>query len=39
MKPAARFNGEYETAIFYVSDIGLHLRAYKDKRVRACRFA
>ena len=31
MKPAARFNGEYETAIFYVSDIGLHLRAYKDK--------
>jgi uncharacterized protein YfaS (alpha-2-macroglobulin family) len=31
MKPTARFNGEYETAIFYVSDIGLHLRAYKDK--------
>ena len=31
MKPVARFNGEYETAIFYVSDIGLHLRAYKDK--------
>ena len=31
MKPAARFNGEFETAIFYVSDIGLHLRAYKDK--------
>ncbi|MEO8159943.1 MAG: alpha-2-macroglobulin [Arenimonas sp.] len=31
MKPVARYNGEYETAIFYVSDIGLHLRAYKDK--------
>ncbi len=31
MKPVGRFNGEYETAIFYVSDIGLHLRAYKDK--------
>jgi len=31
MKPVARFNGEYETAIFYVSDIGVHLRAYKDK--------
>jgi uncharacterized protein YfaS (alpha-2-macroglobulin family) len=31
MKPVARYNGEFETAIFYVSDIGLHLRAYKDK--------
>ena len=31
MKPVGRFNGQYETAIFYVSDIGLHLRAYKDK--------
>ncbi|MEO7252319.1 MAG: alpha-2-macroglobulin, partial [Arenimonas sp.] len=31
MKPVGRFNAEYETAIFYVSDIGLHLRAYKDK--------
>ena len=31
MKPVGRYNGEYETAIFYVSDIGLHLRAYKDK--------
>src|SRR5205085_6282508 len=30
MKPVARFNSEFETAIFYVSDIGLHLRAYKD---------
>ncbi len=31
MKPVGRFNGEYETAIFYVSDIGLHVRAYKDR--------
>ena len=31
MKAVGRYNGEYETAIFYVSDIGLHLRAYKDK--------
>ncbi len=31
MKPVARYQNEYETAIFYVSDIGLHLRAYKDK--------
>lgn len=31
MKPVGKFDGEYETAIFYVSDIGLHVRAYKDK--------
>lgn len=31
MKPVGHFSGQYETAIFYVSDIGLHLRAYKDK--------
>ncbi|KFN44672.1 hypothetical protein N789_01280 [Arenimonas oryziterrae DSM 21050 = YC6267] len=30
MKPVAKFDSEYETAIFYVSDIGLHVRAYKD---------
>ena len=31
MKRAGKFDGEYETAFFYVSDIGLHVRAYKDK--------
>jgi len=31
MKAAGKFDSEYETAIFYVSDIGLHVRAYKDK--------
>ena len=31
MKQVGRFDSEYETAIFYVSDIGLHLRAYKDR--------
>ena len=31
MKPAGHFRSGYQTALFYVSDIGLHLRAYKDK--------
>ncbi len=31
MKQAGKFDSEYETSIFYVSDIGLHVRAYKDK--------
>ena len=31
MKQVGRFDSEYETAIFYVSDIGLHVRAYKDR--------
>jgi hypothetical protein len=31
MKQVGRFDGEYETAIFFVSDIGLHVRAYKDR--------
>ena len=31
MKRAGRFSGEFETAFFTVSDIGLHVRAYKDK--------
>lgn len=30
MKRSGRFSGEYETAFFTVSDIGLHTRAYKD---------
>jgi alpha-2-macroglobulin len=31
MKRAGSFGDQYETAFFTVSDIGLHLRAYKDK--------
>ncbi|RZA19796.1 MAG: alpha-2-macroglobulin family protein [Lysobacteraceae bacterium] len=31
MKKAGSFKGEYDTAFFSVSDIGLHARAYKDK--------
>jgi uncharacterized protein YfaS (alpha-2-macroglobulin family) len=31
MKPAGSFDSEYETSFFFVSDIGLHTRAYKDQ--------
>ena len=31
MKKAGAFRDEYDTAFFSVSDIGLHVRAYKDK--------
>src|SRR5690606_12726357 len=31
MKRAGSFENEFDTAFFTVSDIGLHLRAYKDK--------
>jgi uncharacterized protein YfaS (alpha-2-macroglobulin family) len=31
MKAAGRYKGEYQTSLFFVSDIGLHVRAYKDK--------
>jgi len=31
MKKAGAFKGQYDTAFFSVSDIGLHVRAYKDK--------
>ncbi len=31
LKKAGSFKGEYETTFFSVSDIGLHVRAYKDK--------
>ena len=31
MKRTGKFTGEFETAFFTVSDIGLHTRAYKDK--------
>ncbi|MEO6226256.1 MAG: alpha-2-macroglobulin [Thermomonas sp.] len=31
MKRAGAFKDEYDTAFFSVSDIGLHVRAYKDK--------
>lgn len=31
MKKAGSFKGEYDVAYFTVSDIGLHVRAYKDK--------
>jgi uncharacterized protein YfaS (alpha-2-macroglobulin family) len=31
MKRTGLFKGEYETTFFTVSDIGLHIRAYKDK--------
>lgn len=31
MKRTGRFNDQYETTFFTVSDIGLHVRAYKDK--------
>jgi uncharacterized protein YfaS (alpha-2-macroglobulin family) len=30
MKRAGSFEGQYETSFFFVSDIGLHTRAYKD---------
>lgn len=30
MKRAGSFDAEYETSFFFVSDIGLHTRAYKD---------
>ena len=30
MKRAGSFDSEYETSFFFVSDIGLHTRAYKD---------
>jgi uncharacterized protein YfaS (alpha-2-macroglobulin family) len=31
MKRAGAFDSEYETSFFFVSDIGVHTRAYKDK--------
>ena len=31
MKRTGRYSGDFETAFFTVSDIGLHARAYKDK--------
>ncbi|WP_454830571.1 alpha-2-macroglobulin family protein [Pseudoxanthomonas wuyuanensis] len=31
MKRTGKFSGDFETAFFTVSDIGLHTRAYKDK--------
>ncbi len=31
MKRAGQFDSEFETAFFTVSDLGLHVRAYKDK--------
>lgn len=31
MKAAGRYKGEYQTSLFFVSDIGLHVRAYKDR--------
>lgn len=31
MKRTGKFSGEFETAFFTVSDIGLHARAYEDK--------
>ncbi len=31
LKRAGTFQNEYETSFFFVSDIGLHTRAYKDK--------
>ena len=31
MRRVGDFDSEYETAIFFISDVGLHLRAYKDK--------
>jgi uncharacterized protein YfaS (alpha-2-macroglobulin family) len=31
MKAAGRYKGEYQTSLFFVSDIGLHVRVYKDK--------
>ncbi len=31
VKKVGSFNESYDTAVFYVSDIGLHVRAYKDK--------
>ncbi|HVT33631.1 MAG TPA: alpha-2-macroglobulin, partial [Rhodanobacteraceae bacterium] len=31
MKRAGSFGDDYETSFFFVSDIGLHTRAYKDK--------
>ena len=31
MKPTGRYAGDFETAFFTVSDIGLHARAYRDQ--------
>ena len=31
MRRVGHYDGEFETAIFYVSDLGVHLRAYGDK--------
>jgi hypothetical protein len=31
MKRTGKFSGDFETAFFTVSDVGLHARAYKDK--------
>ncbi len=31
MRPVGQFDAEYETALFFVSDLGLHLRAYGDQ--------
>jgi hypothetical protein len=31
MKQVGRFDSEFETSVFYVSDIGLHVRAYRDR--------
>ncbi|MBK6728450.1 MAG: alpha-2-macroglobulin family protein [Xanthomonadales bacterium] len=31
LKKAGSYRGEYDTAMFFVSDIGLHVRAYADK--------
>jgi alpha-2-macroglobulin len=31
LKRSGNFEDTYDTAVFYVSDIGLHVRAYKDK--------
>lgn len=31
MKRVGKYDGDFQTAIFFVSDIGLHVRAYKDK--------
>ena len=33
MRRPGQFNSEFDTAMFFVSDIGLHVRAYKDKLV------
>ncbi len=31
LKQAGNYRGEYDTAMFFVSDIGLHVRAYADR--------